>query len=146
MHCHALYLESSWKRKCPQESGLFCCNFPSRPGPVNANARSADVWLATWELGRGGLGDPLLARGSRQLTSVQGSQRCRGQSCLGFPPFEGPLSARGTGGVPQPRAQCPFRRDSAPRPGRHRQCAPLPGAAQRPQTHCPLPASSQGGC
>lgn len=49
MHYHALYLENSWKRKCPQESGLFCCKCPSSPGTANVNARSTDAQSATWE-------------------------------------------------------------------------------------------------
>lgn len=145
MHCHALYLESSWKRKCPQESGLFCCNFPSRPGPVNANVlqtcgslpgswAGAGSGIRCWPAALGTLRVSRAARGA-----VAGAAWVSLLSRDPSPPGE-------PAGCPSRGLSARFGGTALPARAGHRQCAPLPGAAQRPQTHCPLPASSQGGC
>ncbi|XP_038000890.1 collagen alpha-1(I) chain-like [Motacilla alba alba] len=96
MHCHALYLESSWNRKCPQDSGLFCCKCPSSPGSVSVDARSADVWNATWE--RWARPGPGSARHSS--APLQVARAARPPSAPGFPPHGGTSPPGGTGRLP----------------------------------------------
>lgn len=132
MHCCALYLESSWKRKCPQESRQFCCKCPSSPGTVNVNARSTDV-AALRPPGSAGSGwltprhSPAALQESRTVRGpVAGAARPPsrwGQRSPGFSPPRHPVRPGGPLGcpiflcrAPQPQVHCPFPWDSPPRP------------------------------
>lgn len=132
MHCCALYLESSWKRKCPQESRQFCCKCPSSPGTVNVNARSTDV-AALRPPGSAGSGwltprhSPAALQESRTVRGpVAGAARPPsrwGQRPPGFSPPRHPVRPGGPLGcpifpcrAPQQQVHCPFPWDSPPRP------------------------------